>query len=300
MELRVLEYYLMVVREENIPRAPNLLHITQPTLSWQLSQLEEELGVRLFKRGKHNITLTEEGLLLKRRAQEMVDLADKTRRELVQGQGELSGTISIGSGETKSIHLLAELMTEFRRLHPGVSYDIYSNTADHIKDRIEKGLTDIGLLTEPVEVGKYQFVRIPEKLKWGVLVRRDSPLAQKKEIRPEDLLGVPVLLAKRDSVRNELANWFGDCYERLDIASTFNLLYNASALVESMNGAALCMELDTRYQNLVFVPLEPRLTAGAVLVWKKNQFFTQTVEQFIKFIMNARERDNWAEGGERK
>ena len=227
MELRVLEYYLMVVREENITRAANLLHITQPTLSRQLSQLEEELGVRLFKRGKHNITLTEEGLLLKRRAQEMVDLADKTRRELVQGQGELSGTISIGSGETKSIHLLAELMTEFRRLHPGVSYDIYSNTADHIKDRIEKGLTDIGLLTEPVEVGKYQFVRIPEKLKWGVLVRRDSPLAQKKEIRPEDLLGVPVLLAKRDSVRNELANWFGDCYERLDIASTFNLLYNA-------------------------------------------------------------------------
>ena len=143
----------MVVREENITRAANLLHITQPTLSRQLSQLEEELGVRLFKRGKHNITLTEEGLLLKRRAQEMVDLADKTRRELVQGQGELSGTISIGSGETKSIHLLAELMTEFRRLHPGVSYDIYSNTADHIKDRIEKGLTDIGLLTEPVEVG---------------------------------------------------------------------------------------------------------------------------------------------------
>lgn len=287
MELRVLEYYLMVAREENITKAAELLHITQPTLSRQLAQMEEELGVKLFKRGKHNITLTEEGLLLKRRAQEMIDLADKTRAELKREEGDLTGVISIGSGETKSMHLLADWMEGFHREHPQVTFDIYSSTADHIKERIEKGLTDIGLLTEPVDVGKYQFIRLPEKARWGVLVRRDSALAEKGEVEAGDLSDIPVLIPHRDSVKHELANWFGKSYDSLNILATYNLIYNAAIMADHLGGAVLCMEHDKLYQNLAFVPLRPALATGAVLVWKKSQFFSPVMNHFTQYLRNA-------------
>lgn len=287
MELRVLEYYLMVAREENITKAAELLHITQPTLSRQLAQMEEELGVKLFKRGKHNITLTEEGLFLKRRAQEMIDLADKTRSELKREEGNLSGNISIGSGETKSMHLLADWMADFHREHPLVTFDIYSSTADRIKERIEKGLTDIGLLTEPVEVGRYQFIRLPEKARWGVLVRGDSPIAEKEAVSPEDLSDIPVLIPRRDSVKNELANWFGDSYDQLHVLGTYNLIYNAAVMTDSSGGAVLCMEHDNLYRNLKFVPLTPVLATGAVLVWKKSQFLSPAMNHFIQYLRNA-------------
>lgn len=287
MELRVLEYYLMVAREENITRAAKMLHITQPTLSRQLAQLEEELGVKLFHRGKHSITLTEDGLLLKRRAQELLELAEKTQRELTHDAKNLSGTISIGSGETKSMHLLAELISGFRDKYPKVDFDLYSATADDIKERIERGLIDIGLLMEPVDVGKYQFLRVSEKIPWGVLVRKDSGLAGKKSVKAADLLGVPVILARRDSVKNELANWFGEYFDRLEIAATYNLLYNAAILAEHMDGAVLCMENDYSFENLTFVQIEPGLETGSVLVWKRNQFLSPVTVEFIEYIRNA-------------
>ena len=287
MELRVLEYYLMVAREENITKAADLLHITQPTLSRQVAQMEEEFGCKLFKRGKHSITLTEEGLLLKRRAQEMLDLAAKTRSELKRDEGNLNGTISIGSGETKSMHLLADWMTKFHQKHPQVTFDIYSSTADRIKERIEQGLTDIGLLTEPVEVGKYQFIRLPEKARWGILVQDDSELAGKTAVKSEDLADISVLIPRRDSVKNELANWFGDSYDRLNILGTYNLIYNAAVMADSSGSAVLCMEHDQLYKNLRFIPLEPVLATGAVLVWKKSQFFTPAMNHFIEHLRNA-------------
>lgn len=287
LELRVLEYYLMVAREENITRAAELLHITQPTLSRQIAQLEEELGVKLFYRGKHSITMTEDGLLLKRRAQELVDLADKTKQELTHDEKELSGTIFIGSGETKSMHLLAELLAEFRSRHPRVDFDLYSATSDDIKERIEKGLIDIGLLMEPVDVGKYQFLRVAERVPWGVLVRRDCALAGKASVTAADLLGIPVILTRRDSIKNELANWFGEYFDRMEIAATYNLLYNAAILAEHINGAVLCMGNGFSFENLVFVPIEPRLETGSVLVWKKSQFFSQVTASFIEFVRNA-------------
>ena len=292
MELRVLKYYLMVAREENITKAAELLHITQPTLSRQLRQLEEELGVCLFQRGKHSIILTEEGLLLKRRAQELIDLAGKTKRDLTCREEALTGTISIGSGETKSMNWLAARMAEFHRLHPGVNFDIYSTTADSIKDRIERGLADIGLLTEPVNVEKYQLLRLPQKARWGVLVRQDSALAQKPFVRAEDLTGIPVLLARREMVRSELANWFGDTYERLDVAATYNLLSNAAILVKAIQGAALCMEYDTQHEGLAFIPLSPILETGSVLVWKKSQFFSAATARFLDYINDVGRREN--------
>lgn len=287
MEFRVLEYYLMAAREENITRAAEMLHITQPTLSRQIAQMEEELGVKLFHRGKHSITLTEDGLLLKRRAQELVELAEKTKQELTHDAKELCGTLFIGSGETKSMHLLAELLTEFRGRHPKVDFDFYSATSDDIKDRIEKGLIDIGLLMEPVDVEKYQFLRISERIPWGALVRKDSQLAGKRSVRASDLPGIPIILTRRDSIKHELANWFGEYFDQLEIAAAYNLLYNAAILAEHMNGAVLCMGNHYFFENLTFVPLEPRLETGSVLVWKKNRFFSPVTAEFIDFIRNA-------------
>lgn len=287
MELRVLKYYLMVAREENITKAAKLLHITQPTLSRQLAQMEEELGVCLFDRGKHSITLTEDGMLLKRRAQEIIELVERTKQELRHNVENLSGKIVIGSGETKSIHFLADWIAEFHQQYPQVIFDIYSSTADQIKEQIEKGLTDIGLLTEPVDVEKYQFIRLPKKMKWGVLVRVDDVLAQKSYVKVNDLWDIPLLVPRRESVQNELANWFQDAYERLNIVATYNLLNNAAVMTESLRGAALCMEYENQYDNLTFIPLEPTLETGSVLVWKKSQFVSPLMKCFIEHLRNA-------------
>ncbi len=288
MEFRVLKYFLMVAREENITKAAALLHITQPTLSRQLIQLEEELGVTLFHRSKHSIILTEEGMLLKRRAQEMVSLSDKTIQELSHKDDMLSGEIAIGCGETKSMGFLSEQMRAFQQEHSLVQFSIHSAIADDIKERIEKGILDIGLLTEPVDIGKYEFIRMPQKEKWGILTRKDSALTAKEYVRPEDLRDVPLLMVKRELVKNELASWFGDCYEELNVVASYNLIMNAAAMVKSGVGTALCFDLGANfYEDLCFIPLSPAMETGSVLVWKKNQMFGAATSAFIKFLKNA-------------
>lgn len=287
MELRVLNYFLIVAREENITKAAQLLHVTQPTLSRQLMQLEEELGVQLFHRGKHSVSLTEDGMLLRRRAQELVSLSEKTKREL-QHEAEIpTGEIAIGCGETRSMSLLSDNMVSFRQMYPLVQFSIYSAIADDIKERIEKGLLDMGLLMEPVDISKYEFIRLPLKERWGVLVREDSPLAGKEFVTPEDLLGVPLLMVRRELVKNELANWFGDSFDQLEIAATYNLIVNAAFMVEQGLGVALCFDLGAVFENLRFVPLTPRMETGSVLVWKKNQTLSAAHTLFIQHIRNA-------------
>ena len=195
MELRVLRYFLAVAREENITKAAALLHLTQPTLSRQLMQLEEELGVQLFHRSRYHIVLTDEGMLLRRRAQELVDLADKTAREFAARETELMGEIAIGAGESRSMTFLSQAIRTFRERYPKVTFRIFSAIADDVKERIEKGLLDMGLLTEPVDIGRYAFLRTPQKDRWGVLLPKEHPLAQKSAVTPNDLLGVPLFLA---------------------------------------------------------------------------------------------------------
>ena len=284
MELRVLNYFLMAAREENITRAASLLHVTQPTLSRQLMQLEEELGVKLFERSSHSIILTDEGMLLKRRAQELLRLAEKTKREVSHEEESIIGEIAIGSGELRSSGCLAELLSSFREKYPMVQYDIFSGNADNIKDRMEQGLLDMGLLLEPVDIGKYEFIRMPLKEEWGILVRKDFPLAQKKAVRPEDLIGRPLMASGRGLVQNELANWFGEYADQIDIFSTHNLLYNTAMMVDKGAGEALTLRLESSYDNLCFVPLSPGLETGSVLAWKKNQVFSPATAAFIRHV----------------
>ena len=200
MEQRVLRYFLAVAREENSTKAA-LLHVTQPTLSRQLMQLEEELGVKLFRRSQYRVILTDEGMLLRRRAQQIVGLADKAERELQQHEEELTGEVAIGCGESVAMTFLSTHIRAFRALHPQVRFRIYSANADDVKERIEKGLLDMGLLTEPVDIGRYVVVRTPQKDRWGVLVPKEHPLAQRETVTPEDLLDTPLLMSGRERVR---------------------------------------------------------------------------------------------------
>lgn len=288
MELRVLRYFLTVAQEENITKAAALLHVTQPTLSRQLMQLEEELGCKLFQRSQYRVILTDAGMLLRRRAQEIVELADKTEREFAQAERELSGEIAIGCGETQSMTFLSQRIRSFRELHPQVQFRIYSANADDVKERLEKGLLDMGLLTEPVDIGRYAFQRLPQKDRWGVLVPKDCALAKKEAVTPQDLTEVPLLLSGREKVRSELAGWFGDAFDHLNIAATYNLILNAANMVKNGVGVALCFYLENISDALQFVPLSPTLETGTVLAWKKDKTLSPVMEQFHQHIKNTK------------
>lgn len=286
MELRVLQYFLMVAREENITRAAQLLHVTQPTLSRQLMQLEEELGVELFARSNHAIALTDDGMLLKRRAQEIVTLAEKTKQEFSRQENTLAGEIAIGSGELRCMSFLSEMLSAFHERYPLVRYELYSGNADSIKEQIEKGLLDLGLLVEPVDISKYAFIRLPLKEEWGVVTHKNGELAGKESVTPEELSRLPLLMTKRPIVQNELANWFGhERFEQLDIVATYNLLYNAAMLVREGMGHAVCLRLDTYFDDLYFLPFSPAMLTSSVLGWKKNQRMSPATNAFLEFAL---------------
>ena len=283
MELRVLKYFLAVAREENITKAAALLHLTQPTLSRQLMQLEEELGVQLFHRSRYHIVLTDEGMLLRRRAQELVDLAEKTVQEFRKNP-ELRGEISIGSGDLEGMYVLADLLASFQKLHPQVTYQIYSGNADHTKARIEGGLLDLGLLLEPVDISKYDFIRMPVKEQWGVLVHNDAPFAQKEAVTPEDLAGMPLILTQRGLIQQEMERWFGPYAQQLQVNATGNLPYNMALLAGAHIGAYLTLKLHCAYEGLRFIPLSPPLESSTVLAWKKTETFPPVITALLEHI----------------
>lgn len=283
MELRVLNYFLAIAREENFTKAAHQLHLTQPTLSRQIADLEQELGVKLFTRSHHNIVLTEDGMILKRRAQEIISLADKTKRDFLQKDEALSGTISIGSGEFRSTEYLAKIIAEFRKKYPNVKYEIYSGNASNIRDYIERGHLDIGLMSEPIDIRKYNFVNMPVKEQWGVFAPNDSPLAQKESICPEDLKGMSIVTATGDFNQSRIGKWLGDHKEQVEIAATANLPYNEAVLTKENIGVMLSINLNCTYHNLRFIPLQPALEVSTVLAWKKEQIFSATTSAFIEF-----------------
>ncbi len=287
MEIRVLRYFLTVVREQSITKASEVLHITQPTLSRQLTQLEEEIGVKLFDRGTRKITLTNEGLLLRRRAEEILQLVDKTQEELLEQEEQVEGKITIGCGEIASVQLLPGLFESFHDKYPRVNFDLYTATADHVKDQMDKGMIDIGLLLEPIDIEKYDFIRLNIKEHWVVLMRPDSPLAQKDSVSAKDLSGLPLILPRRLRVQSELASWFGDYYENLNVLFTSNLSTNASVMVNHGLAYSLAVEGITAFwdhSKITYRPLHPDLTATSVLAWKRGQPFSLAATKFIDHI----------------
>lgn len=284
MDLRILRYFLVVAREENMTKAAKLLHITQPTLSRQMMQLETTYGVKLFRRSNHSIILTPPGLLLRRRAQEMVSLADKTATELQTPDDKIAGEISIGCGETKNVDAVAQLMKAFRKLYPDVYFSVYTGIADDVKERLEKGLLDMGLLIEPVDIGKYHFLPMPYRDEWVALMPADHPLANHPSLRPADLVGHDLIFALRPAVKEQLTRWFGPYIDEITVSTYMNLsAYNKHILVQEGLGIALGLAFASTYPKLRQIPLEPPITNGSFLVWKKQEFLTPAMIKFIEF-----------------
>ena len=288
MELRVLRYYLTVAREENITRAADMLHITQPTLSRQMAELEEELNTRLFERTNRKIVLTESGMLLRRRAEELISLADKVQQEFQSGGDELTGLISIGSGVTAAVSAcLPRLLQDYAQKYPQVRFELHTGTAAGIKDLLDKGLLDIGILMEPIEVEKYDFVRLPVKEVWGILMPADDPLAQKPAIAPGDLQDLPLIVSWRIREREAKA-WFGGDTEHLNVFCTYDLIDNAATLVERRLGYAFVIQGALKpAPGLTFRPLAPEVSNTSVLVWKRYQPSHPAVQKFIELAQNA-------------
>lgn len=287
MEIRVLRYFLTVVREESITKAAEVLHITQPTLSRQLAQLEENMGVKLFLRGTRKIVLTNEGILFRRRAAEILELVDKTEREMAVQENEVKGVVAIGCGDVKSVEVLTGLIRSFHEKYPFVTFEIYTATADHIQERMDRGITDIGLLVEPVDMVKYDYIRLKEQEEWVVVMHPDSPLAEKASVKAEDLRGMPLIMPNRSGMQNELANWFGEEYEKLNILFTNNLPDNSAVMVRNRLGYALVICGSASLwddKKIICRPLEPRLTTTCVLAWKRENPFGIAAEKFIEHM----------------
>lgn len=287
MELRTLRYFLAAASEENITRAAEILHVTQPTLSRQLMDLERELGTTLMYRGKKGMTLTEDGLFFRQRAEEIVELADRLEQSFVERSAEVSGVISIGATESVGSRLFAKLIKQFSDKYPLVKFDLYNEMADYIKERMDKGLIDVGLLLEPVDTSKYDFVRLSQKETWGVLMRADHPLSDRETLRAEEMRPYPLILPLRERVRAEILNWLNAEEKDLNIPLSYTLLSNAVLLVEEGLGCAFCLDGALAIHSspdLRFIPIAPEHTTRSVLVWKKNHLFTPAVSLFIQEI----------------
>lgn len=287
MDLRELEYFLMVAEELNFTRAAQNLHVSQPTLSRQIAQLEEMLGATLLERNNKILKLTEEGYLLKRRAQEIIELYDKTAQEIKRNSSDnVEGTISIGVGVLKSVSLLVTMIREFRKKYPLVNFDILTITADVASEKIEQGLLDMGVLIEPVSLDKFNYIRMPIKEEIGVLMRADDPLANKACIQPIDLVSKPLILPNRLSVRKEVESWFGRYYKKLNVPYTSNLPENSEIMVAKGLGYSLGTIVETdnwNYSYLVHKTLNPPLFQDSVLAWKKQQPASPALLKFIDF-----------------
>lgn len=294
MELRVLRYFLAVAREGNITGAANFLHLTQPTLSRQIKDLEEELGCQLLMRKSHRVVLTPEGMRLRKRAEEIISMVDKTEAEFLARENAVSGDIYIGGGETQAIRQIAEIIRELQEEYPDIHYHLYSGNAEDVTERLDKGLLDFGILIQPADISKYDYSNLPSKDRWGVIMRKDSPMEAKESIRKEDLLDVPLICSRQVMTQrrteNEFADWFGDDFDRLHVVTTFNLVYNAAIMVEAGIGYAVTLDKlahTSEDSPLCFRPLMPPLESGMNVIWKKYQVFSPAAELFLERMNEA-------------
>src|SRR4051812_9564264 len=271
--------------------AAEFLHVTQPTLSRQLRDLEQELGKKLFIRSSHSIILTDEGMLLRKRAEEIIDMVDKLETEFSSMEETISGDVFIGGGETDAMRQIARVVKDLQLSYPNIRYHLYSGNEDDVTERLDKGLLDFGILIQPADLSKYNYFNIPGKDVWGVVMRKDSPLAYKDSIQAVDLLNVPLICSRQDMKqtfsKNEFADWFGEDFDKLNVMTTYNLAYNAAIMVEEGIGYAVTLDKivnTSSDSNLCFRPLEPKLESGLNIVWKKHQVFSSAADMFLKVI----------------
>lgn len=284
IETRLLQYFLAVAEEQSITRAANYLHITQPTLSKQMMDLEQQLGKQLFIRGKKKITLTEDGLYLRGRAQEVVSLIEKTEHDFRENEQNISGDIHIGCGEYRSSSAIMKIICDIRKDYPDIHFHFFSSNADTILERLDKGLIDIGILLDPEITPRYDYQKLPLMETWGVLMPKDTPLTKKKKLTLEDLSGIPMIVPSQTSNNKRFGQLFSEHQISLDIVSTYNLIFNASLMVQAGIGYALCIGgliPPSTEHNLIFRPLNPAIISNVYIFTKKYQVFSKATKLFI-------------------
>lgn len=290
METRVLRYFLAVAQEGSVTRAARALHLTQPTLSRQIRELEKELGQTLFSRGGRELSLTREGLLLRQRAEEIVGLAEITEKEFRSlGEKTVSGDLSLGCGESKALSFVTDALKVLQDEHPLIIPHFFSGNGEIVMDRLDKGLLDFAVLMGAENTERYYSLPLPNHDTWGLLMDKDDPMAQKKAITAEDLLDIPLILSSQSLSRDELSGWLGFPMSRLHIAATYTLLFNGSLMVRSGLGYALCFDHiapSGKDSPFAFRPL----TSPLSLVWKKHQILSAPAEAFLAKIREAGEK----------
>ncbi len=290
MELRVLNYFLAIAREQSIVHAAESLHLSQPTLSIQIKGLEEELGKQLLIRGtkgSRKVTLTEEGMILRKRAEEILDLVRRTELEITASDDIIMGDVYIGTGETDGVRVIARAAQALQSQHPGIHYHISSGNAAYVSEYLDSGLIDFGIVFGNVDLTKYNALETAHSEIWGVLMRKDSVLADKETISPDDLKDVPLILSQQESQGGSLTQWIGQEISDLNIIATYNLLYNASLLVDEGLGYAIGYDkiINTSGNSrLCFRPLEPKLENKMSIIWKKHQHFSKPAEKFLEVL----------------
>lgn len=286
MEIRVLRYFLAVAREGNMTRAAQTLHLTQPTLSRQIAQLEDELGKKLFVRSNYSLRLTEEGMLLRKRAEDILDMVDKTTDEF-HALGELTGgDVAIGCAESWLVSDFADAIRDFRKDYPGFRFHITSGGTEQVTERLDRGLLDFAAIVEPPNLSRYNYLEISGCDTWGLLMKKDHPLASKDCITADDLIGLD-LICSEQSIRQDLPRWYGEKADALNFIGTVNLFYNGSVFVRSGLGCMLVFDrlADTGADSpLCFRPLFPKLENRMYIIWKKYQVFTPIAESFIQYL----------------
>lgn len=283
MELRVLQYFLTIAREESFTKAAEQLHLTQPTLSRQIAQLETELGVTLFHRSRHKVVLTEDGMLLRRRAQELMALAEKTKQDFAHREENLEGSIAIGCGEFLATRVLTDCIAAFHERYPHVRYELHSGNAIETREEIERGILDVGLISEPVEVSSYESISMPIEEEWGVLVQEHDPLAQKKALTPADLAGKKLISTRNESAQIRLRRWMGAYADSVEVIARGNLLYNEALMGQSGVGLVIGIRHACQYDGLQFLPFDPPMKSGTALVWKKGRMMPAAASAFVRF-----------------
>jgi DNA-binding transcriptional LysR family regulator len=289
MELRVLQYFLAVTREQSISGAAEFLHLSQPTLSRQLKDMEDELGKQLLIRGKRKITLTEEGMILRKRAEEIMELVRKTENEISLSNEAVAGDIYIGTGETDGVRLLSKAARELQNTYPGISFHIASGDAQTVLEQLDKGLIDFGLLLGKIDLSKYDSIKLHQKDIWGVLMRCDSELAKKEAITSADLYGKPLIISRQAYQNNDFLEWLGKGNKEPNIVATYNLIYNGSLMVDEGMGYAICLDkiINTSGDSsLCFRPLYPKMELEMHIIWKKYQVFTKASEKFLQKLQD--------------
>ena len=285
MDIRVLKYFLTIARTESITRAAAELHMSQPPLSRQIKDLEEELGKPLFIRGNRRVMLTEEGMILRRRAEEILNLMDKTQSEIACACTDINGWICVGGGETDGMRLIARVLKALTDSYPHIMIHLHSGNGEEMKEQLERDMLDFALIAGSADLSGYDFMQLPIVERWGVLMRRDHPLAAREAIRTEDLTGVPLLRSAQDLTENELSGWMGSNRDKLNIIGEYNLLYNAALLVEAGVGCALCLDRlieTTAESGLCFKPLEPALQVHQALIWRKGKKLSKAAQCFLE------------------